>query len=68
MLFKNIFLHIQGLNYREGVYELEDHVGQEILNSNLLLKLRPIKRIPPTYFPNHLLESVLVGTSFLYVH
>jgi hypothetical protein len=68
MLLKNIPLHIQGLNYREGVYELKDHVGQEALNSNLLLKLRPIKRIIPTCFPNHLLESVLVRTSFPYVH
>jgi hypothetical protein len=27
MLFKYIFLHIQKLNCREGVYELENHVG-----------------------------------------
>jgi hypothetical protein len=27
MLFKNILLHLQGLNYGENVYELEDHVG-----------------------------------------
>jgi hypothetical protein len=26
ILFKSIFLHIQGLNYGKGVYELEDHV------------------------------------------
>jgi hypothetical protein len=27
VLLKNIFLHIQGLNCGEGVYEFEDHVG-----------------------------------------
>jgi hypothetical protein len=27
MLFKNIFMHLQGLNCEEKVYELEDHVG-----------------------------------------
>jgi hypothetical protein len=27
MLFKNIFLHVQGLNYGEGIYELKYHVG-----------------------------------------
>jgi len=24
---KSIFLHIQGLNYKENAYELENHVG-----------------------------------------
>jgi hypothetical protein len=45
-LFENISLHVQRLNYREGIYELEDHVGEEALSSNLSLELRPIKRIP----------------------
>jgi len=58
ILLENIFLHFQGLNCRKGIYELEDHVGQEALNSNLLLKLKPIKKIPPTSFPNRLLENV----------
>jgi len=44
-LFKNIPLHVQGLNYGEGVYELEDHVGEETLSSNLLLELGSVKRI-----------------------
>jgi hypothetical protein len=44
-LFKNIPLHVQGLNCGEGVYELEDHVGEETLSSNLLLELGSIKRI-----------------------
>jgi len=26
-LFENILLHIQGLNFGKGIYELEDHVG-----------------------------------------
>jgi hypothetical protein len=44
LLFKSIILHIQGLNYGENVYELEDHVGHEALNSNLLPKLGLIKK------------------------
>jgi hypothetical protein len=27
MLFENLFMHVKGLNYGKGVYELEDHVG-----------------------------------------
>ncbi len=38
VLLKSIFLHVQGLNCGECVYELE-----EALNLNLLLKLGPIK-------------------------
>jgi hypothetical protein len=45
MVFKNIPLHVQGLNCGEGVYELEDHVGEETLSSNLLLELGSVKRI-----------------------
>jgi hypothetical protein len=44
-LFKNIPLHVQGLNCGESVYELEDHVGEEALSSNLLLELGSIKII-----------------------
>jgi hypothetical protein len=36
------------------------------LSSNLLLKLGPIKQIPPSNFLNHLLESVYVESSFPY--
>jgi hypothetical protein len=43
MLFKKILLHVQGLNCEKNVYELKDHVRQEALNSNLLLKFGPIK-------------------------
>jgi hypothetical protein len=58
VLLKNILVHVQGLNYGEGVYELEDHVGQEALNSKLLLKLGPIKKILLASFPNHMLKIV----------
>jgi hypothetical protein len=27
ILLKSTILHVQGLNYEEGVYELEGHVG-----------------------------------------
>jgi hypothetical protein len=43
-VFKNIPLHVQGLNYGEGVYELEDCVGEKALSSNLPLKLHPLKK------------------------
>ncbi len=56
------------INCREGVYELEDHVGQEALNSNLLLRFGHVKRIPFIDFPNYLLESVWVESSSPYVH
>ncbi len=51
MLLKSIFLHIQGLNYGKGIYELEDHVGQKALNSNLLLKLGLVKKFLLNVFP-----------------
>jgi hypothetical protein len=51
-------MHIQGLNFAKGVYELEDHVGQEALSSNLLSKLGFVKKVFPTCFPNHLLKNV----------
>jgi hypothetical protein len=38
-LFESIPLHVQKLNCEKGVYELEDHIGEEALNSNLLPKL-----------------------------
>jgi hypothetical protein len=58
VLLDSILLHIQGLNYKEDVYELENHVGQGALSSNLFLKLGPMKRIPFIGFPNCLLENV----------
>jgi hypothetical protein len=36
-LFENILLHIQGLNFGKGIYELGDHVGRKALSLNLLL-------------------------------
>jgi len=50
--------HVQGLNYRDDLYELEDYVWEEALNSNLLLRFRPIRKIIRACFPNHLLESI----------
>ncbi len=57
-MLKNIFLHIQKLYCGEGVYELEDHVGQETLNSNLMLMLGLVNIIHPTSFFNCMLASV----------
>ncbi len=36
-LFESIPLHVQGLNYGEGVYELEDRVKEEAVSLNLTL-------------------------------
>jgi hypothetical protein len=57
-LFENIPLHVQKINYKKGVYELEDHVGEEAQNSNLLPKLGPVKSIFLISFPDRLLKSV----------
>ncbi len=56
-LFKSIVLHVQELNYGEGICELVDHVGEKALNSNLLPKLGLAKRTLAS-FPNHLLKNV----------
>jgi hypothetical protein len=66
VLLKSILLHVQWLNYGKFVYELENYVGQETLSSNLLLKLGPIKKIPPSSFPNRLLENIYIESSFPY--
>jgi hypothetical protein len=58
ILFKNILLHIQGLNCEKCVYELEDHVGQEAFNLNWLLKLGLVKKIPLVGFPDCLLKNI----------
>jgi hypothetical protein len=50
-VFKNIPLHVQGLNYGKGVYELEDRVGEEALSSNLPLELHPLKQVLLQVFP-----------------
>jgi hypothetical protein len=49
--------HVQGLNYGEGIYESEDHVGEEALSSNLLPRLGLVKKFLPAGFPNQSLES-----------
>jgi len=58
LLFKSILFHIQGLNYGEGVYELEDHVRQRALSLNLLPKLGFVKKILHAHFSNRLLRNV----------
>jgi hypothetical protein len=68
-LFKITPLHVQKLNYREGIYELDDHVGDEALSLSLILKFRLAKKTPPTSFPNCLLEShVQVKCMFSFCH
>ncbi len=57
-LLERIILHIQGLNYGEGVYESKGHVGEEALNSKLSLKLGAVKTIPLVGFPTRMLENV----------
>jgi hypothetical protein len=56
--FENIPLHVQELNYEKGVYELEDHVGEKALGSNLLPKLGFAKRYFLTSFFNHMLKNI----------
>jgi hypothetical protein len=56
-LFKNIPLRVSGLNYGEGVYELEDCVGEEALSSNLPPNLGLMKKKILVGFSNHLLEN-----------
>lgn len=55
---ESILLHIQGLNCGEGVYELEDHVGQKALNLNSLPKLGFVKIIIRAHFSNRLLKNI----------
>ncbi len=52
-LLNNISLHVQKLKF----YQVDDHVGEKTLSSDLLLKFRPGKKPHPTSFPNCLLES-----------
>jgi len=56
-LLNNTSLHVQKLNYRKGIYELDDHVGEKTLSLDLLLKFRLAKKPHPTSFSNCLLES-----------
>jgi len=41
-LLESIPLHVLRLNYGEGIYELNNCVGEEALSSNLPPKLGPI--------------------------
>jgi hypothetical protein len=61
-LLESIPLHIQKLNYVKGIYELENHVGEEVLSLDLPPNPNPnpklVKTILPIGFPSRLLESV----------
>jgi len=59
-------LHVQGLNYGEGVFEPKGHVGEEALSSNLSLKLRPIKTNPLVCFRSRMVKNAWVGFAFPY--
>jgi len=67
VMFKIILLHIQGLHCKEGIFDLEDHVGQEALSFQLVAKDWVCKKIPFTSFPNHLLKFFWVKSTFPYV-
>jgi hypothetical protein len=54
-LLKSIPLHIQEFFFREDIYELEDHVGEEVSRSKLSPKLGLIRKFLLTGFPNCLL-------------
>ncbi len=56
-LFKSIPLHVQKLNYKENVYELDDHVGEEALKSGLLLKFGFILQVFLVTYYKVMLES-----------
>jgi hypothetical protein len=56
-LFESVSLHVQKLNYEKKNYELEDHVGEKALSSNLPLKLGPVKKKFPIHFINRLLKN-----------
>jgi hypothetical protein len=43
-LHESIPMHVQWLNYEENIYELEDHVKEKALNTNLLPKLKFVKK------------------------
>jgi hypothetical protein len=56
-LLESIPLHVQKLNYKEGIFKLEDCVGEKTLNLDLLPKLGLAKRTFTSFF-NCQLESV----------
>ncbi len=66
-MHENSPLHIQELNCRKNVYELEDLAREELLGLNLLLDLGLVEKIPFTSFLNHVLGSVYIEPMFPYV-
>jgi hypothetical protein len=61
---KTIPLHVQKLNYKKNVYELEAHVGEKELRSNLSSKLKPIRRNYYVSFPIFILENIQIKFAF----
>jgi hypothetical protein len=59
-------LHVQRLNYGKGIYELDDHVGEEALSSKLPLELGFVNFFPHASFPSHMLKNILIGFTFPY--
>ncbi len=60
-------MHVQKLNYKKHIYELDDHVGERTLSLDLLLKFKHAKKTP-TSFPNCLLKwHAWIKSMFPYV-
>lgn len=57
-LFENIPLRIRKFNYEKNVYELEDHVEEKALSSNLLPKVGLARKTCLASFFSCLLESI----------
>jgi hypothetical protein len=57
-LLENIPLHTQEQKCGTNIYELEDHVGEEGLSSNLMLKLGFAKKNPFASFLSYLLKNI----------
>jgi hypothetical protein len=64
-LFESIPMHVQELNYKENIYELEDHVGEMAPNPNLSLKLGPAKQFLISFL-SCLLENIWIKSMFFY--
>jgi hypothetical protein len=59
-------LHIQELDYKEGVYELGDHVEEKALYLNLSPKFGFAKKTSFASFSNLLLKNIWIKSIFPY--